>query len=284
MLLAERRRSSTCPCGRMSAEVATSSSRRSTNSSCSRLSDPMDDSLDINEDDVEYCDICKLLAPQVAARNQLMSALRNFMKDDGKEFTSLPSSNRRILGTLPNISPVKLQNSNQVLTLKSPQLSPIKKKRTNIPQTNDENSIPQDQAEIDLQKSSMNFDQPIEVITTHPQLDVQQNETLSNESQPAEIVSTAPLKEDEPNSTSIPNTDDIIQRETSISNDTLELSIEESDNNRGGFYDILENGILHGRIQIQVSGRKVTSTHVEYFLRVQVCVLSPIQLTSLYRF
>jgi hypothetical protein len=45
--------------------------------------------------------------------------------------------------------------------------------------------------------------------------------------------------------------------------------------NAGGFYDVLEDGIMNGRVEIQVSGRKVASTHVEYFLRLQVTQPDP---------
>lgn len=282
----EPRRSSICPCGRMSAEVGISSSRRTTNSSCSRNSDSFNDLFDDDQKETEYCDICKLLAPQVAARNQLMSALRNFMKDDDerKPFQSSPGLNRKVLGTLSNNSPIKPRESN-VLSFKSPKVSPMKKKRT-IPQTHDENEnleniTPQSQNEKERPNSPMKIllsEDPNDKSLLHDKETTETPLPTTNSFSPAavpvEMDTNSHVEDETPNSDKRSSSITDFDQNTNLSFDIQEHSAEEPDDQRGGFYDILQDGILNGRIQIQVSGRKVTSSHVEYFLRVQVRIIS----------
>jgi hypothetical protein len=290
----ERRRSSACRCGRVSIEVGGAASTRSSlNSSCSRFSDGNMDPFDDGDISTEFCDICQLLAPQVAARNQLMSALRNFMKDEDpakQNPKGVSLSSRRVLGPLSaNTSPVKLRgkpstNNSSSFLLSSPQISPVKKKNPSLP-------VP---PSAPLSVPSVEIEDQENVIPL-PQIDTEQNmervsldkTKLSNSHEmttPAIILPISDaLSSPTPEVASQPTPSEEEQQEAvqegegrGVSIVTTEASceeIEEGDgepSGRGGFYDVLEDGILNGRIQIQVSGRKVAASHVEYFLRIQV--------------
>jgi hypothetical protein len=287
------------------------------NSSCSRRSDPKDpfDLFAENETVDEFCDICQSLAPQVAARNQLMSALRSFIKENepSPRLPTLPlatSPRRQVLSSL-NKSPSKAQKRTPVVSPLKKKVSPSERSKENENQENIASPFrsgsrtgskkeitkilkdaPAERVELPINidfglktpERGSSLGEVMETVVTVPKeietvlplpLVMVECVPTPEECQPVELIiepTTAPTPIIEPaTELTIASTTEPVIEPTKDPIETISPpENQSSESGGGGFYDVLEDGIMNGRIEIQVSGRKVTSTHVEYFLRLQI--------------
>mmetsp|Transcript_14547 Transcript_14547/g.21917 ORF Transcript_14547/g.21917 Transcript_14547/m.21917 type:complete len:512 (+) Transcript_14547:134-1669(+) len=237
----KRRVSSICPCGRVSCGEKVRKSMTPP-----RYKDDTTDLYEYTDDILEYeeeCDICKSLAPHAAQRNQLMSALRNF---------------------------IHMKKNQVIQTIHEPSYETTDMKDRHEPSV--DSSVQEDSYDISICQST--YEKNIKIISPNVTLkDTQSEMNSSHGISCMSISSPLPTYKEGRYDTSISPSVTLkdTRSDTILNNRVSSRSISSTlSTYKGGFYDVLETGLYDKRVYMEITGRKIRDTYVEYVIHVKV--------------